>query len=129
MMIVVTSLRRGGVLGRLATWALGRVRRPRGLLAMTMILSAGLSAALVNDMVCLALTPLVLHLARRLKLDPPDPRRGRRRETITAVGSQGVRCVGSRTACSRPLAIWREKARRAPGGRFSEAPTTRPATA
>ena len=29
-----------------------------------------LSAVLVNDVVCVALTPLVLHLARRMKLDP-----------------------------------------------------------
>ena len=35
-----------------------------------MLLSGGLSAILVNDVVCLALTPLVLHLTRRLGLDP-----------------------------------------------------------
>lgn len=35
-----------------------------------MLLSGTLSAILVNDVVCLALSPLVLHLARRLQLDP-----------------------------------------------------------
>ena len=70
MMVVVAFLRRAGFFARLAGAALGRVRSPRALLAVTMILSGTLSAVLVNDVVCLALTPLVLHLARRLGLDP-----------------------------------------------------------
>jgi Na+/H+ antiporter NhaD/arsenite permease-like protein len=70
MMIVVSYLRRAGFFARLAGWALARVRTPRGLLAATKALSAVLSAILVNDVVCVALTPLVLHLARRLRLDP-----------------------------------------------------------
>ena len=37
---------------------------------MTITLSGVLSAFLINDIVCLALTPLVLHLARRLRFDP-----------------------------------------------------------
>jgi len=70
MMIVVAFLRRAGFFARLAGVALGRVRSPKGLLAVTMLLSGGLSAILVNDVVCLALTPLVLHLTRKLGLDP-----------------------------------------------------------
>jgi Na+/H+ antiporter NhaD/arsenite permease-like protein len=70
MMVVVGFLRRAGFFARLTGFALGRVRGPRALLAATMVLSAGLSAILVNDVVCLALAPLVLHLARRLGLDP-----------------------------------------------------------
>ena len=70
MMIVVAFLRLAGFFDRLAGWSLARVRTPRGLLAATMLLSGVLSAILVNDVVCLALTPLVLHLARRMKLDP-----------------------------------------------------------
>ncbi|QJW99864.1 anion transporter [Frigoriglobus tundricola] len=70
MMIVVAFLRRAGFFARLAGVALGRVKSPKGLLAVTMLLSGGLSAILVNDVVCLALTPLVLHLTRRLGLDP-----------------------------------------------------------
>ncbi len=70
MMIVVAFLRRAGFFARLAGFALGRVRTPRALLAVTMLLSGGLSAVLVNDVVCVALTPLVLHLTRRLGLDP-----------------------------------------------------------
>ncbi len=70
MMVVVAYLRRAGFFDRLASVALARVKRPLGLLAATMLLSAVLSALLVNDVVCLALTPLILHLARRLRLDP-----------------------------------------------------------
>lgn len=70
MMIVVAFLRRAGFFARLAGVALGRVSSPKALLAVTMLVSGGLSAVLVNDVVCLALTPLVLHLTRRLGLDP-----------------------------------------------------------
>ncbi|VTR97057.1 citrate transporter : Na+/H+ antiporter NhaD-like permease OS=Singulisphaera acidiphila (strain ATCC BAA-1392 / DSM 18658 / VKM B-2454 / MOB10) GN=Sinac_2218 PE=4 SV=1: CitMHS [Gemmata massiliana] len=70
MMVVVAFLRRAGFFARLAGLALGRVKSPSGLLAVTMLLSGSLSALLVNDVVCLALTPLVLHLTRRLGLDP-----------------------------------------------------------
>jgi Na+/H+ antiporter NhaD/arsenite permease-like protein len=70
MMVVVAFLRRAGFFARLAGWALGRVRSPKALLAVTMLLSGTLSAILVNDVVCVALTPLVLHLTRRLGLDP-----------------------------------------------------------
>ncbi len=70
MMVVVGMLRLAGFFDRLAAWALARVSSPVGLLGATMALSGVLSAALVNDVVCLALTPLVLHLARRLGYDP-----------------------------------------------------------
>jgi Na+/H+ antiporter NhaD/arsenite permease-like protein len=70
MMVVVAYLRRAGFFARLSGWALARVRSPAGLLAATMALSGVLSAVLVNDVVCLALAPLVLHLTRRLRLDP-----------------------------------------------------------
>src|SRR5262249_38228340 len=70
MMIVVAYLTLGRFFDRLASLALDRVRSPRGLLAATMGLSGILSAILVNDVVCVALTPLVLHLARRLNLEP-----------------------------------------------------------
>ena len=39
---------------------------------MTIALSGMLSAFLVNDVICVALTPLVLHLCQRLKR-PPIP--------------------------------------------------------
>lgn len=70
MMIVVGFLRLSGFIKRLIGWCLERIRTPRGLLAVTIILSGVLSAFLINDVVCVALTPLVLHLARRLRFDP-----------------------------------------------------------
>jgi Na+/H+ antiporter NhaD/arsenite permease-like protein len=70
MMVVVAFLRRGGFFLVLTRAALNRLQHPAALLAVTMLLSGVLSALLVNDVVCLALTPLVLHLARRLKLGP-----------------------------------------------------------
>jgi Na+/H+ antiporter NhaD/arsenite permease-like protein len=70
MMIVLAYLRRAGFFARMALVTLDRVRSPRGLLAATVALSGALSAVLVNDIVCLALTPLVLKLARHLRYDP-----------------------------------------------------------
>jgi Na+/H+ antiporter NhaD/arsenite permease-like protein len=70
MMIVVGFLRLSGVFRRLSVYFLNRIRSPLGLLAVTVTLSGVISAFLINDIVCLALTPLVLHLARRLRCDP-----------------------------------------------------------
>lgn len=70
MMLVVGFLRQGGFFELLAAWTLGRFRSPAALLAVTMALSGLLSALLVNDVVCVALTPLVLRLAEKLRLDP-----------------------------------------------------------
>jgi Na+/H+ antiporter NhaD/arsenite permease-like protein len=70
MIVVSAFLRLSGFFQQMAVLALQRIRGPRGLLAVTILLSGVLSAFLINDVVCLALTPLVLHLARRLRLDP-----------------------------------------------------------
>ena len=70
MMILVGVLRLSGFFEQLARMALRRISTPKGLLAATICLSGVLSAFLINDVVCVALTPLVLHLARRMKFDP-----------------------------------------------------------
>ncbi|MDB5347106.1 MAG: anion transporter [Schlesneria sp.] len=70
MMIVVEYLRRAAFFDILAGRALAHVHQPSTLLAVVMLLSGVLSALLVNDVVCLALTPLVLHVTRHLKIDP-----------------------------------------------------------
>ena len=70
MMVVVGCLREAGFFGLLAGWASAHFQRPLTLLAAVFVLSGVLSAILVNDVVCLALTPLVLHMTRRLRLDP-----------------------------------------------------------
>ena len=70
MMVVVAFLRISGSIDRMAEAVLSRVGSPRGLLAAMIFLGGFLSMFLVNDVVCLALTPLVVHLAKRLKFDP-----------------------------------------------------------
>jgi Na+/H+ antiporter NhaD/arsenite permease-like protein len=70
MMIVVSVLRSASLFELLASWTMERVRSGYGLLAVTIGLGGLLSAVLVNDVVCVALTPLILDLARRLRLDP-----------------------------------------------------------
>ncbi len=88
MMVVVGVLRISGLFTRLAHWSLDRVRSPRGLLAAVILLSGLLSAFLVNDIVCLAMTPLVLHLARRLGRNPVPHLIGL--ATAANVGSTGT---------------------------------------
>ena len=70
MMVVVGFLRISGFFVRLAHGSIDRIRTPRALLAVVVLLSGILSAFLVNDIVCLALTPLVLHLCRRMRFNP-----------------------------------------------------------
>src|SRR5579872_861919 len=70
MMVIVGFLRLSGFFTQLTHWSLDRIRSPKGLLAMVILLSGILSAFLVNDIVCLAMTPLVLHLTRRLGYRP-----------------------------------------------------------
>jgi Na+/H+ antiporter NhaD/arsenite permease-like protein len=70
MMVVVASLREAGFFERLADWVGAHFQTPLRLLAVVFVMSGVLSAVLVNDVVCLALTPLVLHMTRRLRLDP-----------------------------------------------------------
>jgi Na+/H+ antiporter NhaD/arsenite permease-like protein len=70
MMVVIGFLRLSGFFQRMTASALQRIRTPVGLLAVTITLSGLLSAFLINDIVCLTLTPLVLHLARRLRFNP-----------------------------------------------------------
>src|SRR5947209_18942190 len=70
MMIVVGFLRLSGFFEHLTASGLRRIRTPVGLLGATIVLSGTLSAFLINDIVCLTMTPLVLHLARKLRFDP-----------------------------------------------------------
>ena len=71
MMLVVANLRVGGFFETLAEWLIRRLH-PHHLLPTVIFTSGLLSAFLVNDIVCLVMTPFVLHVARRLGL-PPVP--------------------------------------------------------
>src|SRR4029453_11484193 len=56
---------------RIPEWIVERLR-PHHLLPTVIVTCGVLSAFLVNDIVCLVMTPFVLHMARRLGL-PPVP--------------------------------------------------------
>ena len=72
MMIVVGYLRIAGFFELATTRLAEKFAGPHALLAVVIATSGVLSAFLVNDVVCVALTPLVLHLCRRLGR-PPIP--------------------------------------------------------
>src|SRR5438270_630380 len=72
MMVVVSHLRMAGFFALATERIAARFSGPLILLAVTIALSGILSAFLVNDVVCVALTPLVLHLCRHLRR-PPIP--------------------------------------------------------
>ena len=70
MMVVVAYLRMAGFFALATEQVAARCSGPLSLLAVTIAISGTLSAFLVNDVVCVALTPLVLHLCQRLKRPP-----------------------------------------------------------
>jgi Na+/H+ antiporter NhaD/arsenite permease-like protein len=70
LMIVVGNLRLSGFFRLVTAWVVAHARHPLQLLA-AVILSAGVfSAFLLNDAICLVMTPLVADIARRLRRDP-----------------------------------------------------------
>lgn len=66
MMIVVANLRLSGFFGLVAHWAVRRAHHPLALLATVAIVTAALSAFLVNDAICLVMTPIVITVTRAL---------------------------------------------------------------
>ena len=72
VMIVVANLRLSGFFRLVNGWIVTRAQYPIVLLISIVLVSGILSAFLVNDTVCLVLTPLVLDLVARLRRNP-DP--------------------------------------------------------
>jgi Na+/H+ antiporter NhaD/arsenite permease-like protein len=70
MMIVVANLRFAGFFQLVNASIARHGRQPLALLAGVILASGGLSAFLVNDTVCLMLTPLVAELCRALRRNP-----------------------------------------------------------
>jgi Na+/H+ antiporter NhaD/arsenite permease-like protein len=70
MMIVVAYLRLSGFFTLINQWAVARANYPLTLLILIVTVAGLLSAFLVNDAVCLVMTPLVLALVKRLRLHP-----------------------------------------------------------
>jgi Na+/H+ antiporter NhaD/arsenite permease-like protein len=70
MMIVVANLRLSGFFAAATAWLMARASRPLILLAAVVASSGAFSAFLVNDAICLVLTPLVLELTVALGRQP-----------------------------------------------------------
>ena len=70
MMIVVANLRLSGFFRVITHWIAAYVRRPIALLGMVIFSSGVLSAFLINDTICLVMSPLVLELVTQLKRNP-----------------------------------------------------------
>jgi Na+/H+ antiporter NhaD/arsenite permease-like protein len=70
MMIVVANLRLSGFFRLVNTWVVTRARHPFVLLAAIVLVAGLLSAFLVNDTICLVMTPLVLQIVVRLERNP-----------------------------------------------------------
>jgi Na+/H+ antiporter NhaD/arsenite permease-like protein len=70
MMIVVGNLRLSGFFRLVNNWIVTRARHPLLLLLAVIVISGFFSAFLVNDAICLVLTPLVLDLVVRLERNP-----------------------------------------------------------
>ena len=70
MMIVIANLRLSGFFRLVSAWAVTRARHPALLLSAIVLVTGVLSAFLVNDAICLVMTPLVIELTRALKRNP-----------------------------------------------------------
>jgi Na+/H+ antiporter NhaD/arsenite permease-like protein len=70
VMIVVANLRLSGFFRLVNSWVVTRARYPIVLLILVILVSGALSAFLVNDTICLVLTPLVLDLVTQLRRNP-----------------------------------------------------------
>lgn len=70
MMVVAAGLRLSGVIDWASEKVLQRAEKPHRLLAVVVILAGVLSAFFVNDVVCIALTPLLLDALRGLRRNP-----------------------------------------------------------
>ena len=70
MMIVVGNLRLSGFFRLVTGWSVARARHPLALLAAVTLTSGVFSAFLLNDAICLVMTPLVADVVRRLERNP-----------------------------------------------------------
>lgn len=70
MMILVANLRLSGFFRLVNGWVVARARHPLHLLVAVTLTSGVFSAFLLNDAICLVMTPLVVDITRRLGRDP-----------------------------------------------------------
>lgn len=70
MMVLAAGLRRAGFFALITNVALRRASHPLALLAAIIAIAGFLSALLVNDTICVVITPLVLDIVLALKRNP-----------------------------------------------------------
>jgi Na+/H+ antiporter NhaD/arsenite permease-like protein len=70
MMIVVANLRLSGFFRLITGWVVARAHHPLQLLAAVILTCGTFSAFLLNDAICLVMTPLVLDVTLRLRRNP-----------------------------------------------------------
>jgi Na+/H+ antiporter NhaD/arsenite permease-like protein len=70
MMIVVANLRLSGIFRLVAGWMAARAHHPLLLLTAIAVVTGVLSAFLVNDTICLVMTPIVVATTRALDRNP-----------------------------------------------------------
>lgn len=70
MMIVAANLRLSGFIRMVENFVMVRARHPLILLVAIVVVAGFFSALLVNDTICLVMTPTVLDLIRRFRRDP-----------------------------------------------------------
>lgn len=70
MMILVANLRLSGFFRLVNGWVIGRASQPLHLLTAVTVTSGVFSAFLLNDAICLVMTPLVIDIVRRLDRNP-----------------------------------------------------------
>ena len=100
MMIVVANLRLSGFFRLVSNWVVARAHHPLVLLMAIVLVAGAFSAFLVNDTICLVMTPLVLDLVTRLKRDPVPyllaiPMASNAGSTATITGNPQNMIIGS----------------------------------
>jgi Na+/H+ antiporter NhaD/arsenite permease-like protein len=100
MMILAANLRLSGFFRLVSNWAIARARHPLVLLIAIAAVAGVFSAVLVNDMICLVMTPLVLDLVTRLKRNPVPyllavPMASNAGSTATITGNPQNMIIGS----------------------------------
>lgn len=70
MMLISSYMNVIGLFNFLGNFAMNRLKTAKGLLSVVIGMTGLLSAFLINDIVCLLLTPIVISVCRRAKLQP-----------------------------------------------------------
>lgn len=70
LMVLSAQLRLGGFYTAVTFWLARRGGRPESLLLQVVLAAGGLSALLVNDIICLAMAPVLIDICQRRRLDP-----------------------------------------------------------